>query len=293
MAMTELQVNKKIRFLHIPKTAGSSFDECLFIQHLRPSILRRRFTFTGNFNIDRQRYQQIDPATRSKIIICTGHAPLITNISEIDCLPTITFLRNPVDRVISHCQHVSEGKSIKSSPGFDYKNMDLDQFLSSNRTQLSNFQSKVLLGTESYTLPQGSKEELVTLVLNVLEHKLSCFGITEEFDRSLLLFMCVLGWERPPIYRYRNKKNVNSLISFEARHIDKIRQLNQIDLLVYERARVLFDKRIQERGEEFESGLVRFKQKMRGRHAIFTVIDCARYLRKHFPSKKPGRIPLD
>jgi hypothetical protein len=280
--MEDLQASNKIRFLHIPKTAGSSFDECLFIQYLNAYVLRRRFTFTGNFNADRQRYRQIPPETRGKIVLYTGHSPLRTGISEVDCLPTITFLRNPIDRVISHCQHASEGKSLNMSGHIDYKDMDIDQFLSSGRTQLSNFQSKLLLGREGYNLPKGNVDELADQAIYVLEHELSCFGITEEFDRSLLLFSRVLSWEKPPIYRYRNIKNANSLLRFEAKHIDRIKELNQIDLLVYERARILFDKKIQEQGKEFESRLARFQQKLKGRHAIFPVIDFARYLRKLF-----------
>ena len=281
--MVDLQVTNKIRFLHIPKTAGSSFDECLFIQYLNAYVLRRRFTFTGNFNIDQQRYRQIPKKTRRKIVLYMGHSPLRTGINEIDCLPTITFLRNPIDRVISHCQHVSEGKSLNMSGHIDYKNMDIDEFLSSGRTQLSNFQSKLLLGLEGYNLPKGNVNELAAQAIYVLEHELNCFGITEEFDRSLLLFSRVLGWEKPPIYRYRNIKNANSLIRFEARHIDRIRELNQIDLLVYEQARILFDKKIQEQGQELESRLASFQQKLKGRHAIFPIIDFARYLRKLFP----------
>ncbi|MBE9537829.1 MAG: sulfotransferase family 2 domain-containing protein [Proteobacteria bacterium] len=278
--MTTAQVTRKIRFLHIPKTAGSSFDECLFIQYFKAYILRQRFTFTGNFAADQQRYRQIPTAERKKIVLYTGHAPLTTGVKELDHIPTLTFLRNPVDRVISYCQHVSEGKSLNISGGIDCKNMDIDQFLSSGRTQLSNFQSKIILGRESYNLPKESMEDLVTQALYALEHKLSCFGITEDFDRSLLMFSHVLSWEKPPIYRYRNKKNSDSLIEFEARHIEKIKELNKIDLLVYERALILFDKKIRGYGEEFEEELALFKEKLRRRHAIFPAMDFARCLRK-------------
>ena len=278
--MVSLQASNKIRFLHIPKTAGSSFDECLFIQYLNAYILRRRFTFTGNFNADRQRYRQTPPETRGKIVLYTGHSPLRTGISEVDCLPTITFLRNPIDRVISHCQHVSEGKSLNMSRHIDYKNMDIDQFLSSGRTQLSNFQSKILLGRGGYPLPKGSPDELVIRAVNILKHELICFGITEEFDCSLLMFKKILGWRKLPIYRRRNTRNNKLLLKFEARHIAKIKELNQIDLQVYDRACTLFKDRLREYAGDLDSDLTDFRLKLKNWYGIFPAIDMARYFRK-------------
>jgi len=278
--MKAVQITSKIRFLHIPKTAGSSFDECLFLQYLSAYILRQHFIFTGDFNTDLQRYRQIAPATREKLVLHLGHAPLFTGIKEIDSIPTITFLRNPIDRVISHCQHVSEGKSFGSSKNLNYKNMDVDQFLSSGRTQLSNFQSKLLLGREGYTLPKGSLDELVNRAVNILEHELSGFGITEEFDSSLLMFAKSLGWKKPPIYRRRNTKNSNSLLEFEARHIAKIRELNQVDLQVYDRARALFKNRLAEYEGDLDLDLANFRLKLKNWNGVFPAIDLARNFRK-------------
>lgn len=278
--MTTIQASSKIRFLHIPKTAGSSFDECLFIQYLRAYTLRQRFIFTGDFDSDLQRYRQIAPATRKKIVLHTGHAPLHTGIKEIDRLPTITFLRNPIDRVISHCQHVSEGKSFGALGDLNYKDMDVDQFLSSGRTQLSNFQSKLLLGREGYTLPRGNPDELASRAVNILEHELIGFGITEEFDRSLLMFAKSLGWKKPPIYRRRNTKSTSSLLEFEARHVAKIRELNQIDLQVYDRACALFRDRLREYRGDLDSDLANFRQRLKKWNGIFPAIDLVRYFRK-------------
>ncbi len=278
--MTERHLADKIRFLHIPKTAGSSFDECIFILYLKSYLLRQRFTFTGNLDADRRRYNQLSSNKRKHTAIYTGHAPRITGIDEIDCVPTITLLRNPIDRVISFCQHVSEGKSINLLQGFDHKKMDVDKFLSSGRTQLSNFQSKLLLGKEDYILPKGNTETLVDRTLYVLEHELSCFGITEEFDRSLILFKHTLGWKKHPIYRRRNIKDNKCLISFEARHIKKIEELNQIDMQVYDRASALFSERIHAQSERIADELIKFQQQLDKQHVIFPAIDLVRWLKR-------------
>lgn len=69
---------QKIRFLHIPKTAGTTFDECLFRQYLGPYLLRRQFVFSGNIAADQRRLAGMPEAALERIAICTGHAPLVT-----------------------------------------------------------------------------------------------------------------------------------------------------------------------------------------------------------------------
>lgn len=142
--------------------------------------------------------------------------------------------------------------------------------------------SQILLGQEGYTLPGGSLGELAARAIDMLEQKLNCFGITEDFDRSLLIFAEVLGWKKPPIYRRRNTKDSGSLLEIEARHIDKIRELNLIDLEVYQRARVLFNSRVLKYGKELDSDLADFQSKLQGWHAVFPAIDLARYMRRKF-----------
>ena len=277
----------KVRFLHIPKTAGSSFDEGIFLMYMKAYIYGRRFTFSGNTDRDIYRYNQIPKSRRESIVIYTGHAPRTTGIAEIDRLPTVTLLRNPIERVKSFCQHVSEGKSANLNDNFDYRNMDLDAFLDSGRTQLSNLQSKYLLGEGRYALPEGDTESIVDLAVNVLDRELICFGITEEFDKSLLLLKHVLGWPKLPIYRRRNSRNEKVLLEFEEHHIKKIEELNQVDIRVYDHACALFKKRIDARSVLVMDELPLFQEKVDSGHIVFPAIDAVRWL-KRMATQSPG-----
>ena len=94
----------KIRFLHVPKTAGTSLTDCL-----NQFYKNRHYLFSGDLEKDKGRYQKISASKRAQISLFSGHAPRITGIPEVDILPTIAFFRDPVERVKSFCQHVSEG----------------------------------------------------------------------------------------------------------------------------------------------------------------------------------------
>jgi|GEM_PF-1368405 hypothetical protein len=274
----------KIRFLHIPKTAGSTFDECLFLLYLRPYLLRRQFVFSGNIEADRQRFGRLSPAARKRIAICTGHAPRVTGCSEVDAMPTVTLLRHPLERVKSFCRHVSEGKSPRLySPARDGQ-FDLDAFLGSDRIQLHNFQCRIVLGEGDYALPAGDPAALATRAMALLESQFSGFGLTEDIDRSLLLFRRQLGWRQWPLYRSRNSSDPQAPLQFEPRHIARIEELNAIDLEFYRLARAEFYRRLQQQCPDLETDLPRFQSALAGSGPRFAVIDMARGLGRVYRS---------
>ena len=278
----------KIRFLHIPKTAGTTFDECLFRQYLGPYLLRRQFVFSGNIAADRRRLAGMSEAALDRIAICTGHAPRVTGCAQIDALPTVTLLRHPVERVKSLCRHISEGKSPQIYSAARHGAFDLDELLGSGRIQLNNFQSRIVLGEGGYGLPAGSENELAARAMTLLASQFSCFGLTGELDRSLLLFQRVLGWRKWPLYRSRNSSDPQVPLHFEARHIARIEELNRLDLAFYELARETFFRRWQEQGPELELALPRFRSALAKPQPQFAVIDLARQLGKWRRVISPG-----
>ncbi|VAW65104.1 hypothetical protein MNBD_GAMMA09-2903 [hydrothermal vent metagenome] len=93
----------KLRFLHIPKTAGSIFS----------SILKKQcrgkpdFVFTGDNEQDIRDFWGTSLDEQKAIVLFTGHASILTGIPEADDITIITLLRDPVSLVKSFCQHVS------------------------------------------------------------------------------------------------------------------------------------------------------------------------------------------
>jgi len=244
--------------MHIPKTAGSTFTDVLKRQYFR----RGRFEFSGDIAADIERYNRLHEADKDRIGIFYGHAPIATGLDGADDAVIITFLRHPVSRVKSFCQHVSEGKSPQLVDTYPPRSFSLDRFLDSGNEELSNLQTKMLINEGTCESPDiiGSmtETEAVDLAMGNLLNRVTCFGLQEYFDESLLLFKWALNW-RIPIYTSRNKKSRDRTIRFESRHITLIEEMNAADLSLYDAAKAQFQKCLQ--GEEgMSSSLWRFQR---------------------------------
>jgi len=244
---------ERLRFLHIPKTAGSSFTQNLLFQYAG----EEHFKFKGNITSDTMRYMSLPASKRQNIKLFTGHAPIITGIEEVDEVKIITFLRHPVARVKSFIQHISEGKS----PEYLTDSFDLDKFLESGFPDLSNLQTQMLInkGNSVSLLSIGamSKAEARDTALYNLFNIISMYGLQEYFDESLMLFAKSLNWSTP-FYKSLNAKNPHRLIEFKQHHLDQIAEMNTIDIDMYAAARARFMKLLED--PNFDgSKLKRFK----------------------------------
>ena len=248
----------KIRFLHIPKTAGTTFTDCL-----NRFYKGRHFLFSGDLQKDKARYRKISKSKRGQISMFGGHAPRITGIPEVDTLPIITFFRDPVERVKSYCQHVSEGKSRYLLKDYPPSKFNLDAFLDSGINELSNIQTKLLLGDQKQQLPDADKKTILETAVKVLKNDITCFGFTEQFDKSLVLLHYKLGWTKWPVYKKLNAKNRQKLITFTSDNIKKIRKLNEIDIAVYQKALELFNEQFSSDAGTIESNWACFQNQQR------------------------------
>jgi hypothetical protein len=248
---------ESLRFLHIPKTAGSTFTILL----LRQYSGRPQFNFSGDLAPDRKRFAALPEREKKDIVLFTGHAPLVTGLKEADEATIVTFLRDPISRVKSFCQHVYEGKSEYLLNDFPPESFSLDEFLESGNEELSNLQTKYLVNRTHSDFPSAirkmSAAEARDTALDNLYNKISHYGLQEYFDESLIVFGSALGW-RMPIYTARNRKDESRLLKFEARHVERIAELNAIDIEVYRLARRRFEGLLGSAAFD-EAGLKRFR----------------------------------
>lgn len=230
---------RPLRFLHIPKAAGTTFRRILE----RQCLGKRQFRFTIDIKSDLERYERLPQNQRDSIAFYSGHNPIITGIDSADQATTITLLREPVSRVVSYCKYVYEGKGPYGEAGYSRDTFDMDAFLDSGYGELSNLQTKMLVNSvysaSNRVIGSMVATDAVNLALSNLNNKIACFGLQEFFDESLLLMRRRLGW-RLPVYGHRNKASVSKPLKIELHHIEKIKELNQLDILLYSNARVRF-----------------------------------------------------
>jgi len=227
-----------IRFLHIPKTAGTTFTQILNKQY--SDVMK--FQFSGDREFDINNYNSISKEQRDKIILFYGHAPIQTGIDFIDAVDTITLLREPIDRVKSFCQHVSEGKSPYLKNSFLQENVfNLDLLLDNVEIfELHNLQTKMLVNNGDCAANFVMNDMgALNKALDNLFNKIIVFGLVEYFDESLMLFEEKFSWDLP-IYTKKNKRNKNKLLQFESHHIERIKKINHLDIQLYQQAQERF-----------------------------------------------------
>ena len=273
----------KLRFLHIPKTAGSTFSRILRNQYGE----KQRFNFKGKNDQDKERFSELSKDERDAIVLFTGHAPIVSGVEEADDIPIITILRDPVSRVKSFCQHVSEGKSSYLLEEFPPETFSLDSFLYSNNSELSNLQSRMLINYQKkgshLLIDELTPEEIINTALDNLFNKLKCFGLQEYFDESLIQFASQLGW-RTPHYEFRNVKNTKQLLTFEDRHIERIKELNAIDIVFYEVAKERFIN-VMESEEIYRKKYRSFKRTQKLASPVMKLYgDAGRFVKRKFRS---------
>lgn len=225
-----------LRFLHIPKTAGTTFTNILNDQY-KDEV---KFQLTGDIKSDISRFEQLSLQQQNAVVLYTGHAPISTGVKVIDAINVVTFLRDPVERVKSFCQHVSEGKSPYLLKKFPPDAFDVQKFLHSRIFELNNLQTKMLVNQGASAVDFNmSNDEALQMATDHLFNRVKAFGLVEYFDESLILFQQKFAWKLP-VYQRLNSKNINKLITFEPHHIDHIKSLNALDIELYDRAKEHF-----------------------------------------------------
>ena len=245
-----------IYFLHVPKTAGTTFHRFVASQFL-PSEICPTHLWHELINLPSEVLDQ-----------CTyiwGHfyAYLWRHASRP--MRYMTFLRHPVERSLSHYGHIMrhDGHYLhaRARELNDFGAFLRDPILS---TTLQNFQVKSLaldLDPHSIaaTLSQESLNQLlleqtletakpalpVEEMLAIAQCRLDqmCFvGISERLEESVALSCAVFGWQTPPKVDSHNV-NPERIQARDVRDSDLalLLELNAADMALYESATRLFD----------------------------------------------------
>jgi hypothetical protein len=174
--------------------------------------------------------------------------------SVISNVQYITFLRNPVDRYISHYNH---GNKVGQ------KKIRLE-----DRLKLigeKDYQTKFILGAKnikerSYEAGKSELEE----AKKILSNDYSIVGLVEKFDESLVLMKNLINNGELNIKYQRknvNRKKVLEVVSIEDTIKDKIIEANKIDNELFNYVKnILFKKQIEKYGDHFKQDVYAFKK---------------------------------
>jgi hypothetical protein len=249
-----------IIWIAIPKTASTSLADLLIPRLVERgpgfnAMARDRASALGTqhyWSIE-ELWHELPEHERSHIAFTGGHVPMgIDAIFARKC-SYFTFLRRPIDLVQSyydfHCQ-VLPGYRAAAEEG-----MTLESAIREYRMPgLFNLQTKILSGLQDLCPPREgtrySPEDCATSrsALELAKHNLRTrffmVGITEEYNKSILILKSMMGWRLSQIigpkkkvssYQYTSKADAGS-----SKLHDLIAENNQLDLELYEFAQDLF-----------------------------------------------------
>jgi hypothetical protein len=239
-------------FLHLPKTAGSTLAE----------ILERQYTPRGIVRLYESSADEVvaslPPSGFAHANAIMGHFRYGVHRYVPGPTTYLTVLREPIDRVISHYYYV------RNDPTHYLwelaQHVDLREFVVACGTQEpNNDQVRLLAGSKSDSVSLAHGRELLIAAEQHLRDHFPVVGLTEDFDRSILLMKRALGW-RLPFYARRNVGKARprkAVVSAEA--LDVIRTYNQFDLELYNYACDLLACQAKASGPSLTNELRRFK----------------------------------
>lgn len=171
-----------------------------------------------------------------------------------------TFLRDPVERVISHYYFLRSHPDLFWIPEeIEQKALSFHEVLERDMIMdITNVQTRLLAGLP-YLFPSDAytDEHLETAKQNLQNHFL--VGLTERFDESLLLLSRAFGWQNI----YYKRRNVTSQRphrqEMPAKTVDLIKRKNELDVALYAFAQELFAEQLAQQNRSFFIGLRLFQ----------------------------------
>ncbi len=224
---TKIKAAVKLVSLHIPKTAGTSFRNILKEVYGEEHVVR--FDIKRHVSIENEPFK--GRKLKPEIEVIHGHFPYYKLIELIDLpegVPVITWLRDPVERVISN---------------YYYLEKILQEELQEEKRDL-NILAKMQKTLKEYASTEANRNRISKFLKGTTAEDLFFIGFMDHYAEDLKDLARLLKWKDYPVL----KQNVTG----QKPEVDEdtmqfIRQLNEEDYSIYNRALQLRAERIKDR----------------------------------------------
>lgn len=244
-----------IIFLHIPKTAGTTLNH-IFRQQYEPQQLH---AWGPTDSI--QAYQQLPIEEKKAIRLISGHTAYGIHELVPGTSTYMTFLRDPVQRVVSYYHFVKNNDQHYLSSHIANEFKGIKPFVSSGITPMvDNGQTRFISGAwPEPGFGEITSQHFAQAKAN-LDQSFTVVGLTEQFDMTLLLLRDAFNW--------RNIKYVRQNVTKAAPHEriltpeerETILAFNHWDMLLYEYACARFEEQVAALGPDSSRQLQTFQR---------------------------------
>ncbi|HEC84763.1 MAG: hypothetical protein DRR08_26700 [Candidatus Parabeggiatoa sp. nov. 2] len=222
-----MSVDKKLFFLHIPKTAGTSLRKlikkeypgkaCLYLYYpapFQPAVIKE---IHANLPAAKVLYGHFSFGIHQLLGI-QGHY--------------VAFLRNPIERVISFYNHNARQSDTPYYAAIQEGLSLLDMLQSERIPETNNHVTRIIA---CCGLP-GMLDDTRVLeqALDNIEKHFCFVGLVERFAESVNLLGKKLGWKSSHTIPYLNVDTTKPLHQIDAQTQAALEKYNRLDMLLYE-----------------------------------------------------------
>jgi hypothetical protein len=268
-------IDQALIFLHLPKCAGTTLNR----------IIEWEYNPTRVFSIDPVlflwSYQKLNrwPAKRlARMQVFKGHMPFGIHKRLPQPSTYITFLRDPVERVIS-AYYFARDYLLHPKHRWISK-LTLEEYARVSPNH--NVQCKYLSGRRfvgDFHAGDCNAEMLETAKEN-LNRYFSLVGITERFDEGLAILKIIFGWEIAKYANFNVTKSRQAKTSLPAATVELIADRNKYDMALYEYASTIFRQTRAQYGDEVRRQITLISQAKTLNKAESVYYFCASAARK-------------
>lgn len=222
-------------FLHIPKTAGTTFNRILEAEY---NPFRIHTLSPQNILGDIERFKRLSESRKRWLDVLKGHMQFGLHEYLPNPAAYITFLRDPVDRAVSAFFFIREHRLHPMHR--EIKDRSIEDFIRATPSQ-QNVQTKLIGGL---TPDDECTLEVLQRAQHNLRNSFSVIGITERFGESLAAMRRKFGWK---LKRYRNYRVTSvrpASKELPGPIVESIRRSNAYDVELYELALRLFEQQL-------------------------------------------------
>lgn len=244
-------------FLHIHKTAGSTFHNIIERQYDRKRTQNIYHMVNGL-----EAFHQLPVAQRNSLQLVKGHFPYGIHSVMNGTSEYITVLREPIERTLSHFHHISSDPNHVHHKKISALNFSLSKVLENGVVMnLDNNMVRMLSG-ENRT-PYGEvTNEMLEKADDHLEKHFAIVGLQSRFDEFLLMCAHRYGWKRFLWYRKANVRKSRPAVSgLDAQTLETVQRYNTFDLQLYAKWKPIAEQRIADEQTWLQDSLKTFKAK--------------------------------
>lgn len=261
--------------MHVPKAGGTTLHSIIDKQYKKDEIFYIKADKTHEEAF--QSVEALDKEARDKLKVIKGHMPFGLHKYLSQPFTYITYLREPVKRVISNYYYLINSPDHYLFKEVAGKNMSLEDYVRSDLTnEVDNYQTRMFSGMNidrflfgKVPIVDCTQEDLLRAKQN-LDKYFCLVGLTNQFDESLLLLKRYFGWSR--VYYFKRKETDYKKNEVSQNTMEVIKSRNELDEELYTYAKDKFSSLLEIQNNGFHDDLRKFKRnnEMYGRVMKFT-----------------------